>query len=52
MDLEEEPIELRFRKWICAFLLDRIARGEDLKRIGQRVRGGADGHAALLHRLE
>ena len=52
VDLEQEPIELRFRQRIRPLLLDGIARGEHLERIGQGVRRRAHGHLALLHRFE
>ena len=38
LQLEHEPVELRFRQRIRAFLLDRILRGEHEERLGQLVR--------------
>ena len=52
VDLEHEPIELRFGKRIGAFELDRILRRQHEERIGQRPRLAERRHAPFLHRLE
>ena len=52
VQLEHEAIELRFGKLISAFLLERILRRENEKRIGQRIRLFADRDLAFLHRFE
>jgi hypothetical protein len=52
VDLEQEPIELRFRKRIGSLLLDGITRRKDVERIGQRMRFRADRHTFLLHGLQ
>ena len=52
LDRHQEPVELRLRQRIGAYLLDGILRRNDEKRIGQHMRFTAGGHAAFLHRLE
>ena len=52
LDVEHEPVELRFGQRIGAFLLDRVLRGDREERIGQVVGRLADRHFALLHRLQ
>jgi hypothetical protein len=52
VNLEKEPIELRFGERISALLLDGVSRRKDLERIGQRVGRRSDGDLALLHGLE
>ena len=52
VDLEHEPIELRFGQRIRAFELDRILRRQHEERIGQRPRLAERRHPMLLHRLE
>ena len=52
LDEEHEPVELRFRQRVGAFLFDRVLRREDEKRRLQRVGGTEDGDLVLLHRLE
>ena len=51
-DVEHEPIELRLRQRIGAFLLDRILRGQHEQRTFERMAYAADRHLILLHRLE
>ena len=34
VDLQQEPVELRFRQRIGAFLLDRVLRRQDVERLG------------------
>ena len=50
--LEQEPVELRLGQRVGALVLDRVLRGDDDERVGQRVRLALDGDLALLHRLE
>ena len=52
VQLEHETIELRFRQLIRAFLFERILRGENKERIGERIGLFADGDLPLLHRFE
>ena len=49
---QHEAVELRLRQLERAALLNRVLRGDDEERCGQRVRLVADGDLALLHRLE
>ncbi len=50
--LEQEAVELRLGQRVGALVLDRVLRGDDDERVGQRVRVALDGHLPLLHRLE
>jgi hypothetical protein len=50
--LEHEAVELRLGQRVGAFLLDGVLGGEDEERLGQVVRGSADGYLVLLHGLE
>ena len=52
VQLQHETIELRFGKLIGAFLLERILRRENEKRIGERIRFFANRDLAFLHRFE
>ena len=52
MHLEHEAVDLRLGQRIRALLLDRVLRGEDDERLGQRVGLVADRDLPLLHRLE
>ncbi len=52
LQLEEEPIELRFRQRIGAFHLQRVLRREHQERLIELVGRLADRHALLLHGLE
>ena len=52
VQLEHEAVELRFGQLIGAFLLERILRGENEERIGQRIGLVADRDLAFLHRFE
>ena len=52
VDLEHEPVELRFGQRIRAFELDRVLRREHEERIGQRPRLAERRDAPFLHRLE
>ena len=49
---QHEAVELRFGKLEGSRLLDRVLRRDHEERRRQVVRGVADRHAALLHRLE
>ena len=51
-DLQHEPVDLRLRQRVGAFLLDRILRGQHHERVVQRMGGVADRHLPLLHRLQ
>ena len=51
-DPQQEPVELGLRERVGAFVLDRVGRGEDVERRGQREGAALDGDLALLHRLE
>ena len=52
LQLEEEPVELRFGQRIRTLHLERVHGGQHEERLLQRMRGLARGHAVLLHRLE
>ena len=52
LDLQHEPVDLGLGQRIRPFLLDWILRCQHEKGIIQRVAGIADGHLALLHRLQ
>ena len=52
LDRDQEAVELRFRQRIGADLLDRVLRGDDEERLGQRARLAVERHLALLHRFE
>ena len=52
MQRKHEAVELRLGQRIGAFLLDRVLRGHDEERIGQRARLAGDGDLVLLHRFE
>ena len=51
-DLEHEPVFLRFRQRICAFVFNRILRREHREVGRQRMRVAVDGHHPFLHRLQ
>ena len=50
--LQQEAVDLRLGQRVGALLLDRVLRGQHQERVRQRERLAADGHLALLHRLE
>src|SRR6185437_6947925 len=50
--LEHEPVDLRFRKRVRAFLLDRVLRRQHEKGFFESERRPADRHLLLLHRFE
>jgi len=52
LDREQKAVELRFRQWIRADLLDRILRGDDEEWIGQLARLSVHRYLALFHRFE
>ena len=52
LQLEEEPIELRFRERIRALHLERVLRGEHEKRLLELIGRLADRDADVLHRFE
>ena len=52
VDLEQEAIELGFRKGVGAFLLERVLGREHVERAGQGVFDAADGDLTLLHGLQ
>ena len=47
-----EAVELALRQRVGAVLVERVLRGHDHERVGQRVPDAVDGHGALVHRLE
>ena len=49
IELEHEAVELRFRQLIGSFLFKRILRGQNQKRIGERIGLIADRYLPLLH---
>ena len=51
-DLEHEPVFLRFRQRVGAFVFDRVLRGEDGEVRRQRVVLAINGHHPFLHRLQ
>ncbi len=52
VDLHQEAVELRFRKRIGAFLLERVLRRQHMERLRQIVPRARDRDVLLLHRLE
>lgn len=52
VQLEQKPVELRFRQRVGAFEFDGILRGEDEKRIGQPPRRAEQRDRLLLHGFE
>ena len=51
-ELEQEAVELGLGEVVRPLGLDRVLRGEDQERPGDRVRGAVDGHPVFLHDLE
>ena len=51
-DVKHEPVELGFRQWIRALLLDGVLRGEHEQRPLQRVAHATNRDLVFLHRLE
>ena len=51
-DVEHESIELRLGKWIGAFELDRVLRGENEERPIERIRPARGRDVILLHGLQ
>ena len=47
--MHQESVELCFRQWIGAFLLDRILSGHDEKEFGQTEGLATDAHLMLGH---
>ena len=52
VDVEHEPIELRFGQRIGAFLLDRVLRRQDEERLRQSMQLSAGGDLVFLHRFQ
>src|SRR5215469_12088161 len=52
INFHEETIELRFRKRVCAFLLERVLRRKDMEWLRQIVSSAGDGDMLFLHRLQ
>src|SRR6516162_6468037 len=52
IDFHQETIELRFRKRVSTFLLERVLRGEHMEWLRQIVSGAGDGNMLFLHRLQ
>src|SRR3990170_1431103 len=52
IDAHEEPVDLRLRQRVRAFVLDRILRREHDERARQGMRLPLEGRLPLLHRLE
>ena len=51
-DLEEEPVKLRFRQRVGAFLVNRVLRRHDEERLDQLAQFAARGDLVLLHGFE
>ena len=51
-DLEHETVELRLRKRVSTFLLDRVLSRHHEERLRKLECLVADGHLTFLHRLE
>ena len=51
-ELQHEAVDLGLGEGVGPLLLDRVLRGEDEERVGQRVRLVTDRDLMLLHRLE
>ena len=52
MQLQHEPVDLCFGKWVRAFLFDRVLRRQNEERLLEDVRRAADRDLLLLHRFE
>ena len=52
LHVHQETVELRFRQWVGAFLLDGVLRGHDQKQRRQVVGAAAHRHLALGHGFE
>ena len=52
LQLEQEAVELRLGQRVGALVLDRVLRGDDDERVGQRAGLALDRDLPLLHRLE
>src|SRR5512133_3578932 len=52
VNFQQKPVELRLRKWIGSFLLNRIACREHVKWIRKVVRLTAGGDLPFLHCLQ
>ena len=52
IQLQHEAIELRFGQLIGAFLFERVLRGQNEERIGERIGLLADRDLPFLHRFE
>ena len=52
LDVEHEPVQLRFGQRIGSFLLDRVLRGDGEERVGQLVCLASDRNLPFLHRLQ
>ena len=52
LQLEEETVELCFRKRVGAFLFDRVLRGHHEEGTVQLMSGSSDRHRMFLHRFE
>jgi len=52
VQLQHEAVDLRFRKRVCAFLLDRVLRRQNEERLFEDVGCAADGDLLFLHRFE
>src|SRR6266581_3439627 len=52
VNFEEEPVHLRLRERVCAFVLDRVLRRHDEERAVEAERLALQGRLPLLHRLE
>ena len=52
LDFDHKTVELRFGKRIGAFVLDRVLRRAEQKRLRQRIGNPVDRDAPFFHRLE
>ena len=52
VDLNQEPVELRFRQGISAFLFDRILCGQHVKRSCKWAIFSGCGYLVFLHGLQ
>ena len=52
IDLQEEPVQLRFRQGIGAFLFQGVLRRQNVERLGQGLGLAGDGDGMFLHGLQ
>src|ERR1700757_845660 len=51
-NLQQKTVELRLRKRVRAFKLNRVLRGQNRKVLGERITHAVDRYLTLLHRFQ